>query len=87
MFKDAYEWVAKCEKCKMFTGCPQLASLSLRVVIIEGPFQKWDLDFIGLITPTSSAGHQYIITATNYFTKWVEAKATKKTTLRWCVNS
>ena len=64
----------------MFSACPQLASLPLRPVIIEGPFKQWGLDFIGPITPTSSAGHQYIITATDYFTKWVEAKATKKTT-------
>ena len=42
--------------------------------------QKWGLDFIGPITPASSTSHQYIITATDYFTKWVEAKATKRTT-------
>ena len=64
----------------MFSRHPQLAALPLRPVIIEGPFQQWGLDFIGPITPTSSVGHQYIITATDYFTKWVEAKATKKTT-------
>ena len=64
----------------MFSGCPQLASLPLRHVIIEGPFQQWGLNFIGLISPTSSTCHQYIITTTNYFIKWVEAKATKKTT-------
>ena len=80
MFKDAYAWVAKCEKCKIFFGRPQLATLQLRPMIIEGPFQQWGLNFIGLIIPTSSAGHQYIITTIDYFTKWVEAKATKKTT-------
>ena len=79
MFKDAYSQVAKCDKCKMFVGRPQSAKLPLKPVIIEGHFQQWGLDFISPITPTSSAGHQYIITATDYFTKWVEAKATKKT--------
>ena len=64
----------------MFTRRPQLVALPLRPIIIEGPFQQWGLDFIGPITPSSSVGHQYIITMTNYFTKWVEAKATKKTT-------
>ena len=64
----------------MFVGCPQLAALPLNLVIIEGPFQQWGLDFIGPINPASSASHQYIITATDYFTKWLEAKPTKKTT-------
>ena len=55
MFEDAYSQV---EKCKMFVRRPQLAALPLRLVVIEGPFQQWGLDFIGLISPTSSAGHQ-----------------------------
>src|SRR5271154_4042947 len=80
MFKDAYAWVSRCEKFKMFSGRPQLAALPLRPIIIEGPFQQWGLNFIGPISPTSSVGHQYIITATDYLTKWVEAKATTKTT-------
>ena len=80
MFKDAYKWVANCEKCKLFTGKPQLAALPLRPVIIDAPFQQWGLDFIGPVNPPSSQGHTYILTATDYFSKWVEAKAMKKTT-------
>ena len=64
----------------MFVGRPQLAALPLKLVIIERLFQQWGLDFIRPINPTSSAGHQYIITATDYFTKWLEAKPTKNTT-------
>ena len=40
---------------------------------VESPFQKWGLDFIGEIHPVSSNQHKWILTATNYFTKWVEA--------------
>ena len=64
----------------MFAGRPQLAALPLKLVVIEEPFQQWGLDFIGPISLASSAGHQYIITAIDYFTKWVEAKAMKKMT-------
>ncbi|XP_026410481.1 uncharacterized protein LOC113305680 [Papaver somniferum] len=32
----------------------------------------WGLDIIGLINPTLSLRHKYIITATEYSTKWVE---------------
>ncbi|KAM1169290.1 hypothetical protein ACFX19_031631 [Malus domestica] len=38
------------------------------------------MDFIGQIYPASSKGHTFIIVATNYFTKWVEASAMKSIT-------
>ncbi|XP_026378611.1 uncharacterized protein LOC113273056 [Papaver somniferum] len=37
------------------------------------PFHSWGLDIIGRSNPKSSKQHEYIITATEYFTKWVEA--------------
>eukprot|EP00253_Pinus_taeda_P003639 PITA_03639 len=36
-------------------------------------FQQWGLDFIGEIHPSSSGQHKLILTATDYFTKWIEA--------------
>ncbi|XP_059070429.1 uncharacterized protein LOC131860082 [Cryptomeria japonica] len=41
MFKDAYAWVGKCEKCKLFTGKPQCATLPLKPIVIDEPFKKW----------------------------------------------
>ncbi|KAH9298462.1 hypothetical protein KI387_030144, partial [Taxus chinensis] len=38
------------------------------------------LDFIGTLNPTSSAGHTHVLTAMDYFTKWVEAIPVKSTT-------
>jgi hypothetical protein len=38
------------------------------------------LDFIGEINPSSSGQHRWIITATDYFTKWIEAIPTQNTT-------
>ncbi|KAI5326898.1 hypothetical protein L3X38_035990 [Prunus dulcis] len=38
------------------------------------------MDLIGKIYPASSKQHYFIIVATNYFTKWVEAKPVKSTT-------
>jgi len=48
--------------------------------LAERPFQQWDLDFIGEIVPASSGQHKYILTATDYFTKWSEAIPTKRAT-------
>ena len=42
-------------------------------------FTKWGIDFVGPIDPPAHRLHaQYIIVATNYMAKWVEAKPTQK---------
>jgi hypothetical protein len=41
---------------------------------------QWGLDFIGEINPPSSVQNKWILMATNYFTKWIEAIPTKQAT-------
>jgi transposase InsO family protein len=53
------------------------SSLPLQPVVVEAPFQQWGLDFIGQFKDNSSNGFTWIITTTDYFTKWVEAIPTK----------
>jgi transposase InsO family protein len=55
----------------------QLKSLPLKHVAASGPFQQWGLDFIGDIQPSSSGHHRWILTATDYFTKWIEVIPTR----------
>jgi hypothetical protein len=47
---------------------------------VEAPFQQWGLYFIGEIHPPSSAQHKWMITTTDYVSKWVEAIPTKFST-------
>ena len=48
--------------------------------MVNGPFQQWGLDFIGEINPSSSGQHKWILVATDYFTKWIEAIPTRNAT-------
>jgi transposase InsO family protein len=47
--------------------------------VVSTPFQQWVLDFIGEIHPPSSGQHRWILTATDYFTMWIEAIPTRST--------
>jgi hypothetical protein len=72
--------VLACNPCQLFAGKQKLPTLPLVLVKTEAPFQKWGLNFIGEINPHSSAQHKWILTTTDYFTKWVEAIPTRKAT-------
>eukprot|EP00253_Pinus_taeda_P028415 PITA_28415 len=79
LFIDADEYVRKCRNCQTSSGRQKKSAFPLELDNIEQPFEKWGLDIIGEITPNSSKQHKYILTATNYFTKWVEEIPLKTT--------
>jgi IS30 family transposase len=51
-------------------------------IIKSWPFRGWGIDLIGQICPSSSENHKFILIATNYFTKWVEAIPLKSVTFK-----
>ncbi|CAL9030631.1 unnamed protein product, partial [Prunus brigantina] len=55
-------------------------SVPMNPVVKPWPFRGWAMDLIGKIYPASNKQHCFIIVATDYFTKWVEAKPVKSTT-------
>eukprot|EP00253_Pinus_taeda_P019733 PITA_19733 len=79
LFKDAHEYVRKCRNFQTSSGRQKKSAFPLQPVNIKQPFEQWGLDIIGEIIPNSSKQHKYILTATDYFTKWVEAIPLKTT--------
>ena len=70
LFKYALSYAKKCQVCQMIAGREKRVTLPLQSVIIKNMFEQWELDAVGGINPNSSKLHKYILTATNYFTKW-----------------
>eukprot|EP00253_Pinus_taeda_P012670 PITA_12670 len=79
LFRDTHEYVRKCRSCQIPSGRQRKPAFPLQPVSIDQPFEQWGLDIIGEITPQSSKQHKYILTASDYFTKWVEAISLKTT--------
>ena len=78
LVRDVKTYVASCDQCQR-TGAPAFWNhWPLTPVIPIAPFEKWGIDFVGPINPVSSRRNRYIILATDYATKWVEAKPTRK---------
>jgi hypothetical protein len=77
LFKYAHTLCRKCIICQKASGRVQKEAFPLQPVLVDFPFQQWGLDIIGPINPTSSQQHKYIITTTDYFTRWSEAAPLK----------
>jgi hypothetical protein len=71
-FADVHQKVTSCHKFQVFEGKKKLLPLPLKPISVEAPFQQWGLDFIEEIHPPSSSQHGWILTSTDYFTKWIE---------------
>jgi hypothetical protein len=80
IFIDMYKEVSSCHKCHIFDGRRKLQTLPLNSILAEAPFMQWGLVFIGEINPPSSVQQKWILTATDYFRKWIEAMPMKQAT-------
>jgi hypothetical protein len=80
IFRDSYVFSRSCDKCQKFAGKERLSTMMLQLVLLDFPFSKWGFDFIGPINPPSLAGQVFILTAIDYFTKWVEVVPLKHST-------
>ena len=52
----------------------------LRPISVKTPWYQFGIDFVGPISPSSQTGKRYILTISDYCTKWAEAIATTSKT-------
>jgi hypothetical protein len=79
LFRDAKKYVRSCDSCQRMGHPVAVEEMPLQPQVLIGPFEKWALDFVGLINPLSKK-KRYILVCTDYVTKWVEAKDLPKET-------
>ena len=79
MKKDAASFVRRCHACQIHENLLHQPTQALQDMRTPWPFHTWGLDLIWPIRPASN-GYIWIITATKYFTKWVEAAPLRNAT-------
>jgi hypothetical protein len=73
MQADALKYVRECDKCQRFAPMIHQPVRELNPLSSPWPFAQWGLDIVGPL-PRAPGNKKFLITATDYFTKWIEAE-------------
>jgi len=79
MYEDVRGYVQTCDACQR-RGNPKANNI-LHPIEPKTPFQRIGIDIVRLLTITKKE-NRYIVTAIDYFTKWLIAKAIKEATAK-----
>ncbi|KAG9446533.1 hypothetical protein H6P81_012661 [Aristolochia fimbriata] len=69
MLRDATEMARTCKACQLHADYIHQPPEPLHPTIASWSFEAWGMDIIGLITPISDSDRQYVLAATDYFSK------------------
>ena len=68
--------VKPCDVCQRMNRKLDIVTPEMHPVLVKSPWHHTGIDFIGPTAYKSPAGNSYILTTSDYCTKWVEAFAT-----------
>ncbi|MCO5603894.1 hypothetical protein L7F22_058048 [Adiantum nelumboides] len=78
LHRDVQHWCKACKACQQ-AGDRKLSYGPRFPIFAYGPFEKWGIDAIGPL-PCTSTSKQYILTATDYMTRWAKAASVARIT-------
>ncbi|KAH7864249.1 hypothetical protein Vadar_027442 [Vaccinium darrowii] len=74
MEADDVEYARHCDRCQCFAPITRQPAEELNPLESPWSFAQWGIDLVSPLT-TTPGGFKHLITATDYFTKWIEAKS------------
>jgi hypothetical protein len=80
ILEDCFKYYKGCQECQKIGSIQRVPASAMNPIIKPWPLRGWAIDLIRQIYPPSSKGHKFILVATDYFTKWVEAIPIKNVT-------
>ena len=80
ILEDCFTYYKGCQECQKFGNVQRAPASAMNPIIKPWLFRGWEIDLIGRIYPPSSKNNKFILVATDYFTKWVEAIPLKNVT-------
>jgi len=83
MYEDIRTYVQSCDACQRREKSHR--NEQLHPIPVHTPFYQIGIDFVGPL-PLTSNGNKYIITAIDYLTKWLKARAVPEATAEQAAN-
>jgi hypothetical protein len=78
LHRDAKKYSRACDVCQRVGNPSRRDEMPLAPYMTLQAFEKWAIDFVGPINPPGKhIGARYIITVTEYLTRWDEERAVK----------
>ena len=72
--KDIREYIKSCANCQKTNASNKAPAATLNPIPVKDLFHRWGIDLVGPLEETPR-GNKYLIVATEYLSKWAEAKA------------
>ncbi|XP_059649894.1 uncharacterized protein LOC132295604 [Cornus florida] len=71
---NAEEYTRRCDKCQRHGPMKHQSAEDLHAMANPWPFAQWGIDMVGSL-PKTVEQKEYVLLATDYYNKWVEAEA------------